>query len=267
MNEIIANEKYINEKTFWNYFKYQNPSFLAKDLIRTTQAKNEQLVNTVKNRLIDLRNVIIRKKITENVNPNKIVDIVEKILDFNKQQKAKGIKLLTPKQMIQRLLIEKAVKAGNTSENVLNEICQITYSLYREKDGMKTWNKEFEFPHGSYSVSDIRKYFEYILKEHGAKINDNNPSLKIYINKIENRITFKIKTGYYRELLMHETRKLLESIKSKITKHKNGENVPHLEISEVVLIHCNIVNNNFQQDSRVLHAFVPNKSFGQLLGI
>ena len=72
-----------------NYFKYQNPSFLAKDLIRATQAKNEQLVNNVNDGLIDLMSAIIRKEIPENENPNKIIDIVEKILDFNKQQRGK----------------------------------------------------------------------------------------------------------------------------------------------------------------------------------
>ena len=61
--------------------------------------------------------------------------------------------------------------------------------------------------------------------------------------------------------------KLLGSTESKITKDKNGENVPHLEITEVVLVHCNIVNNDYQQDSRVLYIFVPNKSFGSLLDI
>ena len=61
--------------------------------------------------------------------------------------------------------------------------------------------------------------------------------------------------------------KLLGSTKSKITKNENGENVPHLEITEVVLMHCNIVNNEYQQDSRVLYTFAPNKSFGQLLDI
>ena len=61
MNEIIANEKDINDQIFWNYFKYQNPLFLAKDLIRATQAKNEQLVHNVSNRLIYLRNAIIKK--------------------------------------------------------------------------------------------------------------------------------------------------------------------------------------------------------------
>ena len=61
--------------------------------------------------------------------------------------------------------------------------------------------------------------------------------------------------------------KLLGSTKNKITKDKIGENVPHLEITEVVLVHCNIVNNDYQQDSRVLYTFVPNKPFGSLLEI
>ena len=75
---------------------------------------------------------------------------------------------------------------------------------------------------------------------------DNNPSVKIYINKIENSITFKIKNGYSLELLTKEIMKLLGSTKSKITKDKNGENAPHLEITEVVLVHCNMVNNVFR---------------------
>ena len=89
----------------------------------------------------------------------------------------------------------------------------------------------------------------------------------LIILKIENRITFKIKTGYYLELLMPETMKLLGSTKSKTTKDENGENVPHLEITEVILVHWNIVNNDYQLDSRVLYAFIPNKPFGQLLDI
>ena len=66
---------------------------------------------------------------------------------------------------------------------------------------------------------------------------------------------------------MPETMKLLGGIKSKINKDKNGKNVSHLEFSEVILIHCNIVNNDYQQDSRVLYTFVPNKSLGQLLDV
>ena len=75
--------------------------------------------------------------------------------------------------------------------------------------------------------------------------NVDNPSIRIYVNKIKNRITFKIKNGYYLELLMPETMKLLGSTKSKITKDKNGENVPHLEVVELVLVHCHLVNNDY----------------------
>ena len=60
---------------------------------------------------------------------------------------------------------------------------------------------------------------------------------------------------------------LLRSTEDKITKDKNDENMPHLEIIEVVLVHCDIVNNDYQQDSRVLYSFVPNKPFGSLLEI
>ena len=82
---------------------------------------------------------------------------------------------------------------------------------------MITWNDEFELPYGSYSLSDIQDYFEFILEKHGKDIDEL--SVQIYVNKIENRITFKTKNGY-------------------ITEDKIGENVPHLEITEVVLVHC-----------------------------
>ena len=84
---------------------------------------------------------------------------------------------------------------------------------------------------------------------------------------VENRITFKIKDGHSLELLTQETVKLLGSTKSKINKDKNGENVLHLEITVVVLVHCNLVNNDYLQDSRVLYTFVPDKPFGSLLKI
>ena len=61
--------------------------------------------------------------------------------------------------------------------------------------------------------------------------------------------------------------KLLRSTENETTKDKSGENVPHLEITEVVLVHCNIVNSDYQQDSRILHTFVPRKPFGSLLEI
>ena len=78
-------------------------------------------------------------------------------------------------------------------------------------------------------VSDIQYYFEYILKKHGEDI--DKLSVKIYVNKIENRVTFKIKNGYSFELFTPETMKLLGSSENKITKNKNRYNVPHLEIA------------------------------------
>ena len=91
-------------------------------------------------------------------------------------------------------------------------------------------------------------------------------SIKIYVNKIDNRIIFRIKTRYHLELLKLETMNVLGSTNIKIAKDKYGENVPHLEITEEALVHCDIVND-YQQDSRVLHTFIPNKTFGQLLDI
>ena len=105
------------------------------------------------------------------------------------------------------------------------------------------WNEEFELTDGSYSVSDIQGYFEWIIKKH--EIFTDNPPTRIYVNKIENRIMFEIKTRFYLESLTPETIRLLGSTKSKRTNDENGENVPHLEITEVVLVHCNIVNNDY----------------------
>ena len=140
-----------------------------------------------------------------------------------------------------------------------------SYNNNKFKTSAPTWNYKFELPDGSYPVPNIQDYFEYVLKTHGE--NTDKPSVQIYVNKIESKVTFKIKNGYSLELLTPETMKLLGSTENKITKDNNGENVPHLEITEVVLVHCNIVNNNYQQDSRVLYMFVPNKPFGSLLEI
>ena len=79
----------------------------------------------------------------------------------------------------------------------------------------------------------------------------------IYVNKIQYIIKFKIKIGYYLELLMLETIKLIGSTKSKITKNEDSENVPDLEISEVILVHRNVAINNYQQNSIVLYTYIP----------
>ena len=106
-----------------------------------------------------------------------------------------------------------------------------------------------ELPDGSYSILDIQDYFESILKKHSESV--DNPSIRIYVNKIENGITFKMKNKYYPEVLTPETMKLIGSTESKISKDKNGENVPHLEVVELVLVHWNFANNDYQPDSRM----------------
>ena len=95
---------------------------------------------------------------------------------------------------------------------------------------MKSFN--YLMDHVLYQI--FKTIFSISSKKHEAVT--DNPSIIIYVNKMENRIMFKIKTGYYLELLTPETMKLLGSTKSKINKDQNGENVPHLEITEVVLI-------------------------------
>ena len=128
-----------------------------------------------------------------------------------------------------------------------------------------TWNETFDFPDGSYSIADIQDYFEFIIEKHEALT--ENPSLQIYSNKIKNRIVFKIKTGYKLELLTPETIKLLGSTKKVVDRDKNGENVRKSESVEIVLVHSNLVKNDYQHTSKVLFTFVPNKKFGQLLNV
>ena len=171
-------------------------------------------------------------------------------------------------QLIDKLDLRRGQKTVALSSLSIYYTWKNVKSLYNNnkfKISAPTWSEEFELPDGSYSVSDIQDYFEYVLKKHGESV--DNPSIRMYINRIESRITFKIKNGYYLELLTPETMKLLGSTESKITKDKNGENVPHLEIVELVLVHCNLVNNDYQQDSRILYTFVPNKTFGSLLEV
>ena len=159
----------------------------------------------------------------------------------------------------------KRVALSNLSIYYTWKNIKSSYNNNKFKISAPTWSDEFELPDGSYSISDIQDYFEHILKKNSE--NGDKPSIKIYINKIENRITFKIKTGYYVELLIPETMKLLGSTESKITKDKNGENLPYLEVVESILVHCNLVNNDYQQDSRILYTFVQNKPCGSLLEI
>ena len=158
--------------------------------------------------------------------------------------------------------VQKSVALSNVSIYYTRKNIKSSYNNNMFKISAPTWSDKLELPDGSYSISDIQDYFEYILKKYSENV--DNPSIKIYVNQIENRVTFKIENGYYLELLTSETMKLLGSTESKITKDKNGEQVPHLEVAELVIVHCNIINNNYQQNSRILYTFVPNKPFGSL---
>ena len=137
------------------------------------------------------------------------------------------------------------------------------YNNNKFKISAPTWNKTFDLPDGSYSITDIQDYFEFIIKKHQTLT--ENPSIQIYPNKIKNRIVFKIKTGYKLELLSPETMKLLGSTKKVVDKDKNGEIVPKLDSVEVVLVQCNLVKNGYQHTLKVLFTFVPNKKFVQLI--
>ena len=127
---------------------------------------------------------------------------------------------------------EKTVALSNLSICYTWKNIKISYNNNKFKISAPTWSEEFNLPDESYSITDIQNYFKYILKKHCENV--DNPSIIIYINKIENRITFKIKSGYYLELLTAETMKSLGSKLRKINKDKNGENVPNLEVVAVV---------------------------------
>ena len=199
------------------------------------------------------------KEITKKVyNNNQIYSIIKVNTIFMNSENSKTSK---PHFLVFKLSCKLDLKRGEkiialsklsiyyTWKNIKS-----SYSNSKFKISAPTGNDKFELPDGSCSVSNIQDYFQYILKKHGE--NTDKPSVQIYVNKIENRVTFKINVGFSLELLTPETMKLLGSTENEITKDKNGENVPHFEITEVVLVHCNIVND-YQQDSRVLCTFSP----------
>ena len=128
-----------------------------------------------------------------------------------------------------------------------------------------TWNDTFDVPDGSYSITALQNYFEYIIEKHET-INDVSPVL-IYVNEINKRIVFKIKSEYNLELLSKETMRLSGGMSNSTDKDKNSELVPKLESVDLVLVHCNLVNNGYQKASKVLFTFVPNKKYGQLITV
>ena len=156
----------------------------------------------------------------------------------------------------------------NNENSKTNEPNKFVYQFIdnnRFKILAPSWNEEFDFPDGSYLISDIQDYFQYVIKKDNT-IADNSP-VQIYVNKTKNRIFFQIRTDYKLELLSPETMKLLGSAKKDVDKDKDGENAPKLESVEVALLHCNLVSNSYQQACKVLFIFLPNKQFGQLITI
>ena len=124
------------------------------------------------------------------------------------------------------------------------------YNNNKFKISAATWNDKFNLVDGSYSVSNIQDYFEYIIEKHETVA--DNPPMQIYTNKIKNRIVFKVETDYKLELLFPGTRKLLGRTKRYVDQDTDGEDVPKLEFVKVVLVHCNLFNNNYQQASKIV---------------
>ena len=150
--------------------------------------------------------------------------------------KTENGKISEPHALLRKLTNNLDLRRGE--KNVALSMLSIYYrwknikSLYNNNKfeiSAPTWKDEFELPDGSYSVSGIQDLSECILKKHNEKI--NNPSMKIYVNKIENRITFKTKIRCYLDLLTPETMKLHGSTENKITKNKNAEKC-HILISQ-----------------------------------
>ena len=112
---------------------------------------------------------------------------------------------------------------------------------------------------GSYSVLVIQDYTKYIIKKHETLT--TIPPVYIYINRINNRLLFILKDECKLELQTPETMKLFDSTKN------YGENVPSLESVEVLLVQCNLVDNQYQQKSELLYTFTPKKSYAYLLNV
>ena len=117
------------------------------------------------------------------------------------------------------------------------------YNNNKFKISAPTWNNTFDLPDGSYFIADIQDHFEFIIKKHKT-LTENQP-VQIYPNKIKNSTLLKIKAGYKLELLTPETMKLLGSAKKDLGKDKDGENIPKQEFVEAVLVHCNLVKNDY----------------------
>ena len=131
-----------------------------------------------------------------------------------------------------------------------------TYNNNKFKISGPTWSETFDLPDGSYKISDIQDYSLKVINKHEKVENNEDSPILMYTNEVRNRLNFKIKTGYKLELLNKETQKLLGD-GPLIDKDKNSKNVPQLDQVEYVLLHCNLAQNDYLQNSKLLYEFVP----------
>ena len=141
--QVVEKSKIINEELLKKYFGFQDLISMQKELYKSKNAgKNNKLANMIKSGLKDLKKDIeqMGDDVNEIEKPDEIVDIVEKILEYNRQnQEGQGLKILKPHQMLSRLPITLAqIKSGNNLEKLKNEIRQLLYSLHRSRNLTKT---------------------------------------------------------------------------------------------------------------------------------
>ena len=142
----------------------------------------------------------------------------------------------------------KTIAVANLSIYYTSENIKSSYNNNKFKISGPKWSETFDLPDGSYEISDIQDYFLKMIQKHESTIKNNEESpILIYPNEVKNRIIFKIKTRYKLELLTKETQKLLGD-EHVIDKNKDSQNVPQLDLVEYVLLHCNLVQNDYLQN-------------------
>ena len=130
-----------------------------------------------------------------------------------------------------------------------------------------TWSETCDLSDGSYEISDIQDYILKIVQKHETTMKANEEShILIYPDGVKNRLNFKIKREYKLELLTKETQKLLGD-GPVIDEDKNRKNIPQSDQVQYVLLHCNLVCNDYLQNSKLLYEFAPDKTFGQLISV
>ena len=178
---------------------------------------------------------------------------------------SKNSKKFDPHKLL--LHVKDKINLKRSDKDVAVSNLSMYYTCKKWKGHIRRIILKYQLQHGIKNLNYLmdlilyqifKTFFEYISKKDGEKT--VNPSIRIYVNKIDNIITFEIKAGYYIKLLSPEKMEYLGRTKSRIAKDENAENVPYLE---VVLLHRKFVNNKYQQNSTVMYTLVPNKYFGQ----